>query len=101
MFIIVKGVDFKVEDFDMGENIKSYSFYNGTLNKNKKEIIDLINSTDTILYTNGLEYRNPTTYRVPISKDKAIELIESNGLIDVYHNENCLYIQEYSSNDMY
>lgn len=76
------------------------SFYNGTFKVDKA--IELISDTNKeINYTYGFEYRGPTTYRVPIDKEKAIEIIKRNGFIDITEYEDWIHINEYSVNDMW
>lgn len=77
------------------------SFMNGTLTKEKA--IELINRQDwDLVFTYGLEYRHPTTYRVPISKEEAIKIIEKEELLDIDQiGINTLKLNAYSSNDLW
>ncbi len=76
------------------------SFYNGTLNRT--ELINFIETTTkTIKYTYGLGYRNPTTYKVPITKERAIEIVKTESLLDATENNDYLHLNAYSSNDMW
>lgn len=76
------------------------SFYDGTLNV--QEAMNFINTTEKpCVYTYGLEYKNPTTHRKPLSKEEAIRLIQANGLIDVIEEEYVIHVKEVSCNDMW
>lgn len=76
------------------------SFYNGTLNR--EEAIEVIkNSYKPCVYTYGLKYRNPTTRDVPISKERAIEIIKKESLLDITEYEDKFDLNAYSSNDMW
>ena len=75
------------------------SFYNGTLNR--KVLQAVVESTDKlIVYTYGLAYRGPTTYRKPITKEEAQKIIEKESLLDATEEENCIHLNAFSSNDM-
>ena len=76
------------------------SFYDGTLNTD--ELDDFIRTTDKqIVYTYGFEYRRPTTHRVPIGKDRALEICHSGDFLDATEEENCLHLNTFSDNDMW
>ena len=76
------------------------SFYDGTLNR--KKAIEFIATTDKPLkYTYGLGYRNPTTNHKPITKERAIEIIDTEGLLDIYEHEDYVHLNAYSDNDMW
>lgn len=76
------------------------SFYYGTLNRER--LIEFIESTDKkIVYTYGLGYRNPTTYRKPISKEAAIKIAKNESLLDATEEAECLHLNAYSGNDMW
>ena len=76
------------------------SFYNGTLNREKAiEIIS--NSNKPCVYTFGFKYKNPTTRDVPISKEKAIEIIKKESLLDITEYEDRFDLNAYSGNDMW
>lgn len=78
-----------------------YSFY-GKSQNTIEEARELINRTDKeLLYTDGFKYRNPTTYLVPITKEKALELVVEGNFVDVTEREDYIDINTYSSNDMY
>lgn len=76
------------------------SFYNGTLNK--KVLKEFIESTEKpIRYTFGFKYRNPTTNNVPISKEKALEIVSRESMLDAKELDDCLDLNAYSGNDMW
>lgn len=76
------------------------SFYNGTLNK--KILKEFIESTEKpIRYTFGFKYRNPTTKNVPISKEKALEIVSKESMLDATELDDCLDLNAYSGNDMW
>ncbi len=91
-----------MRNFEMGNLILNYSFMKNEISQHEEEIIGKINNTNkVILYTHGLGYRNPTTYKVPIEKEKAIELIKKESLVDFMEYTNCLYINTFSGNDLW
>lgn len=76
------------------------SFYNGTLNR--KELIEFVQETEKpIKYTYGLLYRHPTTCRVPVTVERAIEIIKTQGLLDADEYEDYIHLNAYSDNDMW
>ena len=76
------------------------SFYDGTLDRNKA--LELIQDTEKVIkYTYGLGYRNPTTYKKPITKLQAIKTINCNGMIDITEYDDWIHINEFSDNDMW
>ena len=81
--------------------MKSYSFMGSSSNCSKEEAIELIRTTDKgFLYTYGLGYRNPTTHRVPITREKAIEYAQF-SLVDIKEEENFIHINRFSGNDLW
>jgi hypothetical protein len=72
-------------------------------NCTKEQAVELIKSTEKpIRYTYGLEYRNPTTCRVLIDKEKALEYMgDKYALVDCTEYDDWIHIKEYSSNDMW
>ena len=76
------------------------SFFNGTLNR-EKAIEIITNSDKPCVYTFGFKYRNPTTRDVPISKEKAIEIIKKESLLDITEYEDKFDLNAYSGNDMW
>ena len=76
------------------------SFYNGTLNRN--ELTDFIRTTEKpILYTYGFAYRHPTTYKKPITKDEATEIVKKEFYLDADEHDDYLHLNAFSSNDMF
>ena len=76
------------------------SFYDGTLNRT--ELKDFIKNTDKpIKFTYGLGFRNPTTNRVPITKEKALHYVDTESLLDAHEYEDYLHLNAYSGNDMW
>jgi len=69
---------------------------------NERVAIDtILNSNKPCVYTHGLEYRHPTTCRVPISKEKAIEIIKSPNTVDVEEEADVFHINTLSGNDLW
>lgn len=66
--------------------------------KLKKFIVD---TDKPIRYTYGLGYRNPTTNKVLVDKVKALEIVETESLLDARENEEYLHLNAYSGNDMW
>ena len=60
----------------------------------------IINSNKPCVYTHGYAYRHPTTYRVPISKEKAIEIIERSDAVDVEEEADVFHINTLGGNDL-
>lgn len=76
------------------------SFYNGTLDR--AALVDFIKTTTkSIKYTYGLGYRNPTTNHKPITVERAIEIVNTQSLLDVDEYEDYLHLNAYSENDMW
>ena len=76
------------------------SFYRNTLNPDVAK--DYIAKSDKpCKYTFGLLYRDPTTKRVPISKERAFEIIDSQSFLDIEEFEDYIHLNAYSSNDMW
>lgn len=76
------------------------SFYNGTLDRKKAK--EFIAATDKpIKYTYGLGYRSPTTNRKPITKERAIEIIDTESLLDIDEYEDYVHLNAFSDNDMW
>lgn len=76
------------------------SFYDGTLNIDlAKEAV--MNFTKPCIYTSGLSYRNPATYRQPVTKEEAIKIIENEPLLHITEEENAIHLNAYSENDMW
>lgn len=60
----------------------------------------LLKTKRPIRYTYGLSYRNPTTNKVLIPVEKAVACVRKGGFVDVRAEKDCIYINEYSENDM-
>lgn len=76
------------------------SFYHGTLNK--EELKKFIEGTEKpIRYTYGFKYRNPTTKDVPISKERALQIVLEESLLDATEYEDYLDLNAYSEGDMW
>lgn len=68
----------------------------------KEEALNLLETTDKpIKFTYGLAYRNPTTYKVPMTREDAIKTLSSNGLVDMQEFEDYVHVNKYSENDMW
>ena len=81
-------------------NMFKMSFYDGTLDRNKLK--EIIQSTEkNIVYTYGLAFRHPTTYRVPVSVEKALQIVECESLLDAKEEEGCIHLNAFSGNDMW
>lgn len=73
------------------------SFYNGTLDRVKAR--EIVAATEkTLKYRYGFEYRGAEA--VPISKEKALAVIEKEGYLDIDETETEIVLNAYSSNDM-
>ena len=76
------------------------SFYNGTLDKAiAKEVIT--NTDKELKYTYGLSFRNPTTHKKPISKEEALRIIDTEGMLDIDEYEDWIHLNAFSDNDMW
>jgi hypothetical protein len=76
------------------------SFFDGSMDKEKLK--EFIRETEKeIKYTHGLGYRGPTTHNKPISKEKALKIVENYGLLDAMEMEDYLHLNTYSDNDMW
>lgn len=76
------------------------SFYNGTLNKDRLKAF--IEKTDKpIRYTYGFKYKSPTTLNVPVSKEKAMQIVDSQSMLDAKELDDVLDLNAYSGNDMW
>lgn len=68
----------------------------------KEEVIEYINETEKeIKRTHGFSWKNPTTYKVTMKKEKAINLIKKSSLIDITEEEDFVHLNTFSSNDMW
>ena len=76
------------------------SFYNNTLDKAiAKEVIT--NTDKELKYTYGLSFRNPTTHKKPISKEEALHIIDTKGMLDIDEYEDWIHLNAFSDNDMW
>jgi hypothetical protein len=83
----------------VGKKLKM-SFYNGTLKKDElKEFI--LNTEKPIRYTHGLKFRGPATYNVPISKEKALNIIEKNNALDAKELDDVIDLNTYTDSDLW
>ena len=74
------------------------SFYHGTLDKEKAK--DAINTSEKLLfYRHGLGYRGAEKHA--ISKQRAMEIIDTESMLDIDEYENEIILNTYSANDMY
>ena len=61
----------------------------------------ILNSDKQCVYTHGIGYRHPTTYRVPISKEKAIDIIyNASDVVDVEEEADVFHINTLGGNDL-
>lgn len=78
-----------------------YSFMSKYSNCNKDEAIDLIRNTDKgFVYTYGLSYKGPATYRVPITRKEALNHAKS-SIVDITEENDVIHINRYSGNDLF
>ena len=76
------------------------SFYHGTLNKQKA--IEVIKESEKpCVYTLGFSWKNPTTYREPVTEEKAIDIIKNADLLDITEEEKVFHLNAFSGNDMW
>ena len=76
------------------------SFHDGTIDK--KSLKEFIEKTDKpIRYTYGLKFRGPTVMNVPVSKERALQIVDSQSLRDAKELDDCLDLNAYSGNDMW
>lgn len=79
-----------------------HSFFYKETRRTDKENKAFILSTDKPLqYTYGLGYRHPTIDHKPITKEEALKIIDEQSLLDIDEYENYVYLNAYSSNDMW
>lgn len=75
------------------------SFYNGTLDRQK--LIELINKAEDIRYTYGYAWKRPTTLRKPITKAMALQIVNSQSLLDADDESGYLHLNAFSESDMW
>lgn len=79
-----------------------YSFMSKNSNASKEEALELLKTTDKdILYTYGLRFRNPTTMDVLVSKERALEIFNSNSTCDVKEYEDHIRLNAYGEMDLW
>ena len=76
------------------------SFYKGTLNRELATKI-ITESEKPCVFTYGFAFRNPTTYRKPIDKDKALAIIKDAGYLNIKEETDVVHLNEFSGNDMW
>lgn len=83
--------------------LKKYSFFSSEYsNCNQDEMREFMKTTNKqFVYTYGLSYRKPTTYRKPITKEEALNYFTKLGMIDVTEEDECVHVEEFSENDMW
>ena len=74
------------------------SFHNGTLDKSKAEAF-INESEKPLFYRHGFGFRGAEKY--PINKQKAIDIIKTESLLDINEYEKEIVLNTYSSNDMW
>lgn len=76
------------------------SFYDGTLNRDEAKRY-IRESGKPCRYTSGLEYRNPTTNKAPVTYERACELIDRKSWVNVVDRGDYIHINSYEENDMW
>ena len=95
-----------IDDYKNNDELVTLLFINdsGSPEKsyNKDRALALVHlSKKLIKYTHGLGYRGPSIHNQPITKDKALEIIEKESLIDIRESEAGIQINTYDSNDLF
>ena len=91
----------------MKEDIFDMTFFNPTkdgryIPLDKKRLEKAIRETKRrITYTYGLGYRNPVTNRKPVSKERALEIVRTEGWLDARATADEIHLNAYSENDMF
>lgn len=76
------------------------SFYNGTLDK--KVLRETIKNTNKqVLFTYGYTWKNPTTYKQPVSVEEALRIVEKEELLDATESDDNIHLNAFSINDLY
>lgn len=74
------------------------SFYNGTLNREIAK--ETINKTEKILmYRYGYGWKGAK--KSPITKERALKIIDTESLLDIEESETEILLNAYSTNDMW
>lgn len=78
-----------------------YSCYSSAYDTaTKDEVENFLKTTNKpFKYTYGFEYRNPTTHRVPITREQALKYWHE--CADVCEYDDFVHIQQFSANDMW
>lgn len=58
-------------------------------------------TTRPLTYTHGLSFRNPTTHNVPLTKQRALDIVKNNSWLDVKATADKIHLNTYSENDMW
>lgn len=75
-------------------------FYNGSFDP--IEAIEYINNSEKeCVYTCGYEWKNPTTHRVPVTKEWVESFFKKESWIKITEEDEIFHIQSFSSNDMW
>ena len=95
-----------IDDYKDNDELISLSFMNRSggpeKSYNKDRALALLYlSEKPIKYTDGLSYRSPSIHNQPITKDKALEIIEKESLIDITESEEDIHINTYDSSDLF
>ena len=95
-----------IDDYKNNDELVNLSFMNRSggpeKSYNKDRALALVHlSEKPIKYTQGLGYRGPSIHNHPITKDKAIEIIEKESLIDIRESEEDIHINTYDVNDLF
>jgi len=63
----------------------------------------LLHTKKKILWTVGYRWKNPTTLDVPVTAERAAEIIKCGfyALCELKEKEDCILLQCYTSNDMW
>lgn len=80
-----------------------YNFFDKKYsNCTKEEMLAFMKKTDKpFVYTYGLEYRNPTTHRKPVTKEEAVRIFEKGCCVDATEEEACIHVNEFGEMDMW
>ncbi len=78
-----------------------YSFMSRYSNCTKEDAVNFLRTTNKpIKYTYGFEYKHPTTHKVPIDAETAIQNMNKHWT-DVTEYEDYVHVNSYSDNDMW
>lgn len=97
----IKELSALIEPKEEEKPLYEYSFCSKG-NCTKEEIKKLLETTDKpFVYTVGFEYKKPTTHRVWINRDKALEIFNKESQLDITEEKYCVHINEFTANDMW